>query len=88
MLLAADYKDENGKDCVEPLEAPWAKAGTPVVLEGTDAATLGKPAEISADDFFKVVVNVADKSIVIGGKKLCADGKALATVHTVSGEVH
>ncbi|MEE1182062.1 MAG: methionine--tRNA ligase, partial [Treponema sp.] len=34
MLLAADYKDESGKDCVEVLEAPWAKPGTKVVLEG------------------------------------------------------
>ncbi|MCI5830002.1 MAG: methionine--tRNA ligase, partial [Spirochaetia bacterium] len=47
MLLAADYKDESGKDCVEVLEAPWAKPGTKVVLEGADINAV-KPAEITA----------------------------------------
>ena len=87
MLLAADYKDADGKDCVEPLEAPWADPGTPVVLEGADPA-FKKPDEITADEFFKVVVNVVSKSVEISGKKLCAAGKAISTVHTENGEVH
>ena len=87
MLLAADYKDADGKDCVEPLEAPWAEPGTPVVLEGADPA-FKKPDEITADEFFKVVVNVVSKSVEISGKKLCAAGKAISTVHTENGEVH
>jgi len=87
MLLACDYKDENGKDCVEPLEAPWAQPGTPVVLEGADPAAV-KPEEISADDFFAVAMNCVNKNIEISGKKLVVDGKAITTVHTVNGEVH
>jgi methionyl-tRNA synthetase len=86
MLLAADYKDADGKDCVEPLEAPWAPAGTKIMLEGS--ATAEKPAEISADDFFKVAVRVAGKSVQVGGTPLTADGKALTTTFTENGDVH
>lgn len=87
MLLAADYKDANGKDCVEPLEAPWAEPGTQVVLEGADPKA-SKPAEITAEEFFKVVVNVVNKSVEISGTKLVVDGKPLATKFTENGEVH
>ncbi len=87
MLLAADYKDADGKDCVEPLEAPWAEAGTPVILQGADVSA-AKPAEITADDFFKVQFAVKDKSAVINGTPLIAAGKAITTAHTVNGEVH
>lgn len=87
MLLAADYKDADGKDCVEPLEAPWAAPGTPVILEGADPAAV-KPAEISADDFFSVEINVADKNVVISGTSLMTDGKKITTTHTVNGAVH
>ena len=38
MLLAADYT-EDGKEKVELLTAPWAAAGTPVVLEGAGRQT-------------------------------------------------
>ncbi len=86
MLLAADYKDADGKDCVEPLEAPWAPAGTKIMLEGSAAAE--KPAEISADDFFKVAVRVVGKSVQVGGTPLTADGKALTTTFTENGDVH
>ena len=87
MLLAADYKNAEGKDCVEVLNAPWAQPGTKVVLEGADPAA-EKPAEISADDFFKVAINVVNKSVEICGKKLVADGKALTTDITVNSEVN
>ncbi len=87
MLLAADYKDENGKDCVEVLEAPWAEPGTKVILEGADE-NAEKPAEISADDFFAVEVKVTDKNVNIAGKKLMAKGKSICTTHTVNGNVN
>ncbi|HBG66774.1 MAG TPA: methionine--tRNA ligase [Treponema sp.] len=87
MLLAADYKDADGKDCVEPLEAPWAAAGTKVILEGADESA-EKPAEISADDFFKVAVRVAGKAVQVGGTQLIVAGKPLCTSHTVDGDVH
>ena len=86
MLLAADYKNAEGKDCVEVLTAPWAAPGTPVILEGADA-TAKKPAEISADDFFKVQIKVVNKSVEICGKKIVADGKALATDITINSDV-
>lgn len=78
MLLAADYKNSDGKDCVEVLTAPWAAPGTKVVLEGADAS-FEKPNEISADDFFKVQIKVINNSVEICGKKLTADGKPLST---------
>ncbi len=87
MLLAADYKDTDGKDCVELLTAPWAAPGTKVVLEGADPA-FAKPEEISIDDFCAVQINVVNKSVEICGKKLVADGKPLATDKTVNSEVH
>ncbi|HBB42366.1 MAG TPA: methionine--tRNA ligase [Treponema sp.] len=87
MLLAADYKNAEGRDCVEVLEAPWAKAGTPVILEGADPA-VKKPEEISADEFFKVQVNVVSKSVQISGKKLLVDSKEINTAFTENGEVH
>lgn len=86
MLLAADYKDENGKDCVEILTAPWAAPGTKVVLEGDDV-NAEKPAEIQADTFFQIEIKVIDKAVQIGGKNLVADGKPLLTEKTVNGPV-
>lgn len=86
MLLAADYKDENGKDCVEILTAPWAAPGTKVILEGDDV-NAEKPAEIQADTFFQIEIKVIDKAVQIGGKNLVADGKPLSTEKTVNGPV-
>jgi methionyl-tRNA synthetase len=87
MLLAADYTDETGKACVEPLEAPWAKAGTPVVLEGADPAVM-KPAEISADVFFQVAMHVVNHQVEITGKQLIADGKTIVTEKTITSDVN
>ena len=42
MLLAGDYKDADGKDCVEVLDAGWAAPGTKVVLEGADSKAAKK----------------------------------------------
>ena len=86
MLLAADYKDENGKDCVEILTAPWAAPGTKVVLEDDDV-NAEKPAEIQADTFFQIEIKVIDKAVQIGGKNLVVDGKPLSTEKTVNGPV-
>ncbi|MBQ1175061.1 MAG: methionine--tRNA ligase [Treponema sp.] len=86
MLLAADYKDENGKDCVEILTAPWAAPGTKVILEGDDV-NAEKPAEIQADTFFQIEIKVIDKAVQIGGKNLVVDGKPLSTEKTVNGPV-
>ena len=87
MLLAADYKDADGKECVEVLTAPWAAPGTQVVLEGDDPAGI-KPDNIDAGLFFSIEVNVVNKNVEIGGKKLVADGKILTTEKTENGGVH
>lgn len=87
MLLAADYKDADGKECVEVLSAPWAAPGTNVVLDGDDVNAV-KPDNIEADMFFSIEINVVDKNVEIGGKKLTADGKVLTTEFTVNGGVH
>ena len=87
MLLAADYKNADGKDCVEPLEAPWAVPGTKVILEGADV-NAEKPAEITADDFFAVEIKAVNNNVTIGGVNLTVDGKVLKTVKTVNGDIH
>ncbi len=87
MLLAADYKDADGKDCVEVLTAPWADPGTEVVLEGDSLAAL-KPDAIDADDFFKIEIKVENKAVRIAGKNLTADGKPITAEFTVNGEVN
>jgi methionyl-tRNA synthetase len=86
MLLAADYKDTNGKDCVEPLTAPWANPGTPVIIEGSDYAG-EKPSEISVDVFFQVEIKVKNYNVVIAGKKLTTNGKPLMTQFAVDSGV-
>ena len=87
MLLAADYKDADGKDCVEPLEAPWAAPGTKVILEGADV-NAEKPSQITADDFFAVEIKTKDNNVQIGGVNLVVDGKQLKTEKTVNGDIH
>lgn len=87
MLLAADYNDENGKECVEVLTAPWAHPGDEVILEGDNLPT-NKPDEISADDFFKVEVKVKENHVQIGGKNLTVSGKEITTEKTKNGDVH
>lgn len=86
MLLAADYKDENGKDCVELLTAPNAKVGECVTIEGEVGAQ--KPDEISADEFFDVEIKVIDHKVTIGGKPLSVGGEVLRTTKTVNGSVN
>ena len=80
-------KKEDGTEGVELLEAPWAKPGTRIVLEGDDL-NAEKPAEIQADVFFQIEINVKEKNVEIGGKKLTADGKVLTTEKTINGPVN
>ena len=86
MLLAADYKDAEGKDCVEVLDCSWAKPGTPVVLKDTDV-NAQKEAEIDADTFFSVPIRVVNKVVCINNIPLTVDGKEITTVLTENGEV-
>jgi len=85
MLLACDYKDSEGKDCVEVLDASWAKPGTKVVIEGATQET--KKAEINAEQFFAVSINAVNGFVEIAGKKLVADGKAITTSKALNSEI-
>lgn len=87
MLLAADYKKDDGSDGVELLEAPWAAPGTRIILEGDDVNS-EKPAEIQADVFFQIEIKVVEKNVIIGDKKLTADGKIITTSKTINGPVN
>lgn len=81
MLLACDYT-EDGKEKVELLTAPWAKAGTQVVLQSSVVApvkTTTKPAKIDIDKFCKVEMKVSNHTAQIAGVALTADGKPLIT---------
>lgn len=86
MLLAGDYKKEDGSDGVEVLECPWAEPGTPVILEGEDP-TKAKAESINADTFFAVPITVQNKIVGIQGKKLVANGKEIVMQNVESGEV-
>ena len=77
MLLATDYQ-EDGKDKVELLTAPWAEPGTPVILEGADPAA-EKPAKIDIDKFCKVEIKIAGKTAQVDGVKLVVAGKPITT---------
>ena len=85
MLLAADYT-EDGKEKVELLTAPWAPAGTPVVLEGADPA-FQKPAKIDIDKFCKCYYEIKNHTAQIAGVNLVADGKAITTVKSDNCEI-
>lgn len=87
MLLAADYKKPDGSDGVEVLDASPAAPGTEVVLEG-DQIPSSKPDSISADDFFKVEINVVENCVQIGGKNLSCAGNVVKTALTKNGSVH
>ncbi len=86
MLLAGDYTDSNGKECVEVLDSSWASPGTPVILEGADS-TVVKPECIDADTFFAAPMKIIDHLVTINGKKLLIEGKPVRTVHVESGDV-
>ena len=87
MLLAADYKKADGSDGVEVLDASPAAPGMEVVLEG-DQIPSSKPDSISADDFFKVEINVVANCVQIGGKNLSCAGNVVKTAITKNGSVH
>ncbi len=87
MLLAADYKDDDGKDCVEPLTCDWAKPGSLITLEGSEDS-IDKPELIGAEVFFAVEIKVVDRKVQIAGKNLMVEGKALSTEKTINGSVH
>lgn len=81
MLLACDYT-EDGKEKVELLTAPWAKAGTQVVLQNSvvsSASTTSKPAKIDIEKFCKVEMKVSNHTAQIAGVPLTVDGKPLTT---------
>nr|WP_296827405.1 hypothetical protein [Treponema sp.] len=84
MLLAADY-EEDGKEKVELLTAPWAAPGTPVILEGQSVTE--KPAKIDIDRFCKIDYRIVEKHAQAAGKNLVADGKPIVTEKTVNGEI-
>ena len=87
MLLAGDYKDREGNDKVEVLDASWAKPGTKVILEGADVNS-AKKEEINIDEFFSVSINAVKGSVQIAGKKLLADGKEITTKFAQDAEIH
>ncbi len=86
MLLAGDYKDKDGKDCVEVLDASWAEPGTKVVLEGADE-NVAKKEEITGNEFFSVNINAVNGIVEIAGKKLLASQKEIKTVNAVNSQI-
>ena len=86
MLLAGHYEDENKKECIEVLDLSWAKPGTKIILEGSDANTV-KKSEITGDEFFAVKIKAVDGSVQVAGKKLLADGKEVKTQKALNSDI-
>ena len=86
MLLAGDYKDADGKDCVEVLDVSWAAPGTKIVIEGADPKA-AKKAEITGDEFFSVQIKSVDGVVQIAGKPLMVDGKAVKTTKALNSDI-
>ena len=84
MLLAADY-EEDGKEKVELLTAPWAAPGTQVILEGE--CECEKPAKIDIDRFCKIDYRITEKHAQAAGKNLVAAGQPIVMEKTVNGEI-
>lgn len=86
MLLAGHYEDENKKECIEVLDLSWAKPGTKIILEGSDANAV-KKSEITGDEFFAVKIKAVDGSVQVAGKKLFADGKEVKTQKALNSDI-
>lgn len=86
MLLAGHYEDENKKECIEVLDLSWAKPGTKIILEGSDANAV-KKSEITGDEFFAVKIKAVDGSVQVAGKKLLADGKEVKTQKALNSDI-
>ncbi|EPF28414.1 methionine--tRNA ligase [Treponema medium] len=89
MLLASHYTDADGTERVELVGMSGAAAGTPVTLEGAEAATppVQKPQAIDAELFFAVPFTVEDFRVCAAGKQLLVNGKPLVMKHIKSGTV-
>ena len=89
MLLASHYTDADGTERVELVGMPGAAAGTPVTLEGAEAATppVQKPQAIDAELFFAVPFTVENFRVCAAGKQLLVNGKPLVMKHVKSGTV-
>lgn len=89
MLLASHYTDADGNEKVELVGLPGAAAGTPVTLEGADAAAapVRKPQAIDAELFFAVPFTIEDFRVCAAGKQLLVNGKPLVMKHVKSGMV-
>ena len=89
MLLASHYTDADGTERVELVGMPGAVAGTPVTLEGADAAAapVRKPQAIDAELFFAVPFTIEDFRVCAAGKQLLVNGKPLVMKHVKSGMV-
>jgi len=89
MLLASHYTDADGTERVELVGMPGATAGTPVTLEGAEAAMppVQKPQAIDAELFFAVPFTVEDFHVCAAGKQLLVNGKPLVMKHVKTGMV-
>ena len=89
MLLASHYTDADGTERVELVGMPGATAGTPVTLEGAEAAAppVQKPQAIDAELFFAVPFTVEDFRVCAAGKQLLVNGKPLVMKHVKVGTV-
>ncbi|MDR2841967.1 MAG: methionine--tRNA ligase [Spirochaetaceae bacterium] len=85
MLLAASFKDENGTEHVEVLDAQDTPTGTRVALEGIPQGYA--PSELQIDDFFDMPIKVADNFVQFGGKNLTLNDIPVKTKTVLNGDV-
>jgi methionyl-tRNA synthetase len=88
MLLAAEDKDENGRERVEALFVGDAPTGTRVTLEGVDVANLpSEMAEIDINTFFSIPIEVKDNRVVSEGRAVTVNGEPVNTKIIALGKV-
>ncbi|GMO53985.1 MAG: methionine--tRNA ligase [Termitinemataceae bacterium] len=85
MLLASSYKDEDGTERVEVLDAKDTATGTRVLVEGEEE--YGDLDEIDIDTFFSIPISAKDNFVQVEGKNLTLEGKPIKTKYAKNGEV-
>jgi methionyl-tRNA synthetase len=90
MLLAASTSGPEGKELVEVLDAPHAKPGDRVYLEGFKDGATSEPAPVETidiDAFFSIPIVAKDGYAFVGGQRLYVGSEPLRLKKVLNGEI-
>ncbi|TVR90424.1 MAG: methionine--tRNA ligase [Spirochaetaceae bacterium] len=89
MLLAASAQNAEGKEIVEVLfldDLGDVAPGSPVRLDGLPEPD-SFPSKLKVEEFFSMPIRVEDYQVMVGGRPLHCNGKAVRTKTVSSGDV-